>query len=146
MSQKPERLEEVYKHNSQFKWLSARARELDKLNIILQKSLPLQFVNHCRLANISGDKVIVQTDKAAFASLLRFQAPQICKALSTHLPEPVSRLDVKVRPLTTISRPDQENHLHLSTKTAALIESTAAEIEDGPLKTALNKLAKRQKD
>jgi hypothetical protein len=146
MSQKPERLEQVYKHNSHFKWLAARARQLNKLNIILQKSLPLQFVNHCRLANISADKVIVHTDKAAFASLLRFQAPQVCKALSTHLPEPVSRLEVKVRPLNTISRPNQENNIHLSTKTAALIESTAAEIEDGPLKAALNKLAKRQKD
>lgn len=146
MSQKPERLEQVYKQNSHFKWLSARARQLDKLNIILQKSLPLQFVNHCRLANISADRVIIHTDKATFASLLRFQAPQLCKALSAHLPEPVSRLEVKVRPLTTINRPDSENNIHLSTKTAALIESTAADIEDGPLKTALSKLAKRQSD
>lgn len=146
MSQKPERLQQVYKQNSHFKWLAARARQLDKLNIILQKSLPLQFVNHCRLANISADRVIVHTDKAAFASLLRFQAPQVCKALSAHLPEPVSRLEVKVRPLTNINRPDSENNIHLSTKTAALIESTAADIEDGPLKTALSKLAKRQSD
>lgn len=146
MSQKPERLKQICKHNSHFKWLSARAGQLDKLNIILQKSLPLQFINHCQLANISADKVVIITDKASYASMLRFQAPQICQALSAHLPEPVSRLEVKVRPLSTISRPPASNTLQVSTKTAALLNSTAAEIEDGPLKAALHKLARRQSD
>jgi hypothetical protein len=36
--------------------------------------------------------------------------------------------------------------VHVSTKTAALLNSTAAGIEDGPLKTALRKLAERQSD
>lgn len=146
MSKKPERLGQVCKKSSHFKWLAARTQQLDKLNIILQKSLPLQFINHCRLANISADKVIIHTDKAAYASMLRFQAPQICQALSAHLPEPVNKLDVKVRPLSTVNRPPSANTLQVSTKTAALLESTAAEIEDGPLKAALNKLAKRQSD
>jgi|SRR5690554_2057481 len=147
MSQKPERLATVYKQNSHFKRLAARARQLDKLNTILQENLPLQFANHCHLANISGDRLIVHTDKAAFASLLRFQAPQLCKTLSEHLPEPVTRLEVKVRPLDSIQRPVHAGaYLHLSTKTAALLQSTAAEIEDGPLKAALKKLASRKTD
>lgn len=147
MSRKPERLAKLYKQNSHFKWLTVHAQQLSKLNIILQKSLPLQFSNHCRLANISLDKVVIHTDKASYASMLRFQAPLICKTLSAHLPEPVSKLDVKVRPLPTLIR-QSGNHaaMHISTKTAALLQSTAAEIEDGPLKSALNKLAKRQSD
>ncbi len=146
MSNKPERLGQIYKQGSHFKWLSARAQQLNKLNIILQKSLPLQFSQHCRLANITAEKVIIHTDKASYASLLRFQAPMICKTLSAHLPEPVSKLDVKVRPLETISRSTGQAAMPVSTKTAALLESTAADIEDGPLKTALNKLAKRRSD
>lgn len=146
MSQKPERLSKLYKQNSHFKWLAARARELSKLNIILQKSLPLQFSNHCRLANITANKAVIHTDKASYASMLRFQAPLICKTLSAHLPEPVTKLDVKVRPLTSINRPSGSAAMQISTKTAALLQSTAAEIEDGPLKTALKKLAERQSD
>jgi hypothetical protein len=146
MSKKPERLSHLCKQNSQYTWLAARARELGKLNIILQKSLPLQFSNHCRLANITADKVVIHTDKASYASMLRFQAPLICKTLSGHLPEPVNRLEVKVRPLETIQRQTSQASEPLSTKTAALIKSTAEEIEDGPLKTALNKLARRQQD
>lgn len=146
MSDKPKRMKQVCQQNSQFNRLFARAGQLDKLNIILQKSLPLQFVNHCQLANISGDSLVIITDKAAYASMLRFQGPQICQALSAHLPEPVGRLEVKVRPLPAVKRPPASNNMQLSTKTAALLNSTAAEIEDGPLKIALHKLALRQAD
>lgn len=146
MSKKPERVGQVYKENSHFKWLTARAQQLNKLNIILQKSLPLQFTNHCRLANIKADRAVIHTDNASYASLLRFQSAQICQALSAHLPEPLSRLEVKVKPLTDIQRSSTSTSLHVSTKTAALLNSTAADMEDGPLKTALRKLAERQSD
>jgi hypothetical protein len=146
MSKKPERVGQVYKENSHFKWLTARAQQLNKLNIILQKSLPLQFVNHCQLANIKADRAVIHTDNASYASLLRFQSAQICQALSAHLPEPLTRLEVKVRPLAEIHRTPSSTNVHVSTKTAALLNSTAAGIEDGPLKTALRKLAERQSD
>lgn len=146
MSNKPEQVGRIYKQDSHMKWLATRVQQLNKLNIILQNTLPLQFSNHCQLANITADTIIIHTDKASYASLLRFQAPLVCKTLSAHLSEPVSKLDVKVRPLQSISEPAQHTAVHVSTKTAVLLTSTAAEIEDGPLKTALNKLAKRQSD
>jgi hypothetical protein len=146
MSKKPERVSSIYKQDSHMKWLATRAQQLNKLNIILQKSLPLQFSNHCHLANITADKIIIHTDKASYASLLRFQAPLVCKTLSAHLPEAVDRLEVKVRPIQALSEPNGHAAIHLSTKTAMLLNSTAADIEDGPLKTALEKLANRQSD
>lgn len=146
MSNKPERVGHLYKQDSHMKWLASRAQQLNKLNIILQKTLPLQFSNHCQLANVTADTIIIHTDKASYASLLRFQAPLVCKTLSAHLPEPVSKLKVKVRPIQTLSEQTGHAVIHVSTKTAALLTSTAAEIEDGPLKTALNNLAKRQSD
>lgn len=146
MSQKPERVGNVYKSNSHFRWLAARAQQLDKLNIILQKSLPLQFTNHCHLANITADRIVIHTDKANIASMLRFHSAQICQSISAQLPEPVTRLEVKVKPLGGIQQTASSTTMHVSTKTAALLNSTAADIEDGPLKTALQKLAKRQSD
>jgi hypothetical protein len=146
MSKKPERVSQIYKQDSHMKWLAARARQLDKLNIILQKSLPLQFSNHCHLANVTADRIIVHTDNASYASLLRFQAPVVCTALSAYLPEPVNKLEVKVRPKQSLIEQTDHAAVHVSTKTAALLKNTAATIEDGPLKTALNKLAQRQSD
>ncbi|WP_438970171.1 DUF721 domain-containing protein [Methylophaga sp.] len=146
MSNKPEHVGGIYKQDSRMKWLATRAQQLNKLNIVLQNTLPLQFSSHCQLANVTADTVIIHTDKASYASLLRFQAPLVCKTLSAHLPEPVSKLEVKVRPLQTLSEPTTHASIHVSTKTAALLNSTAEEIEDGPLKTALKKLASRQSD
>jgi len=142
MSKKPERVSNVCKQNDHLKWLYSHAQQINKLNVILQKSLPLQFSNHCHLANITQDKIIVHTDNASYASLLRFQAVTICNALSAHLPEPIHKLDVKVRPKEAITQNVQHAALHVSTKTAVLLNNTADSIENGPLKTALNNLAK----
>lgn len=146
MSKKPERVSLIYKQNSQMHWLAARAQQLGKLNIILQNCLPLQFSSHCQLANIHNDTAIIHTDNASYASMLRFQAKVICQALSAHIPEPVSKLDVKVRPKTTITPDTHHANIKVSNKTAMLLNNTAAGIEDGPLKTALKKLAERQTD
>ena len=145
MSKKPERINQLYQNDNQMKWLSIRAQKLNKLNTILQKSLPLKFSNHCTLANITEDKIVILTDKANYASLLRFQAAFICKTLSAHLPNPVKKLEVKVRPQSEpLKSKMNPNTLRVSTETAELLTSTAAEMQDGPLKAALNKLAKRQ--
>lgn len=146
MSNKPEHVSKIYKQHSQMNWLAARAQHLNKLNVILQQCLPLQFSNHCSLANVTADKIVVLTDKASYASLLRFQAPVVCKALSAYLPEPVYKLEVKVRPHQSLIEKTEHAAVHVSTKTAALLESTAAAIEDGPLKTALYRLARHQSD
>jgi hypothetical protein len=146
MSNKPKHVSQIYKQHSQMNWLATRVQQLNKLNLILQQSLPLQFSNHCSLANVTADKIIVLTDNASYASLLRFQAPVVCKALSAHLPEPVYKLEVKVRPRQSLIEKTDHAAVHVSTKTAALLESTAAAIEDGPLKTALTKLARRRSD
>jgi hypothetical protein len=145
MSKKPERINQLYQNDNQMKWLSIRAQKLNKLNTILQKSLPLKFSNHCTLANITEDKIVILTDKANYASLLRFQAAFICSTLSAHLPKPIKKLEVKVRPKSEpLKQKTLPNTLRVSAKTADLLESTAAEMQDGPLKAALNKLAKRQ--
>jgi hypothetical protein len=145
MPSKPEKFGQLYKRDHQLKQLSDRASQLDKANIILQNHLPLQFVNHCRLANIRGHILVVHTDKNQYASLLRFHAKQLCQAVSTTLPQPVTHLEVKVRPSSPIQRQGVTRHATLSKKTAALLESTAADIQDDSLKTALLKLSKRQK-
>jgi hypothetical protein len=117
---------------------------LDKANIIFQNHLPLQFVNHCQLANIRAHVLVVHTDKGQYASLLRFHAKQLCEAISAALPQPVTHLEVKVRPTVRLQREASTRQVSLSKKTAALLESTAADIQDDSLKTALLKLSKRQ--
>lgn len=147
MSDKPERLANICKHNHQLSALRDRARQLDLLNLRLQELLPIQFSGHIRLANIKDQCLILVTDKAAYASLIRFQTATICKTLSAHLSQPVSKLEVKVRPdLGNITSEQGHNHLKISHHTADLLRNTAQTLEEGPLKQALKKLASRQSD
>jgi hypothetical protein len=78
--------------------------------------------------------------------MLRYQYKKICANLSEHLPAPVTQIDVKVRPMSD-THPQKPSHQYgLTNKTAALLNNTAAGVEDGPLKQALQQLASRQSD
>ena len=126
MSNKPERISTICRQHDKLKQFSDRVHQLNQLNLILQNALPLQFANHCQLANVSNDTIIIHTDNAAYASLLRFQAPVLCKTLSSHLNQPVLKLEVKVRPIHNTKATTTQRHAGLSTSTAS---------KTGPAKT-----------
>jgi len=141
MSNKPKRIDAIYQHNSQLNQLAKRSRKLTQLDIILQQIIPDQFVAHCHLANINEHTVIVHTDNAAYASLLRFQADTVCKTLSEHIPQMVTKLVVKVRPtyIPLQSQPPPTAN-KLPHNAAIALQQTADTMEPSALKTALEKL------
>lgn len=143
MSKQPEHIHSVYQHSDALKKLMQRTKLLEHLNHLLQSNLPAQFSAHCRLANIKNGTLIIHTDNASYASLIRFQAPQLCKTLSTELEMTITGMDIKVRPLHHISQNEVANSLTLSQPSASLLQQTADCIEEGPLKAALEKLARR---
>jgi len=106
--------------------------------------MPPQFSAHCQLANINEQTLIVHSDNASYASLLRFQAKTICQALSEHLSQPVTKLEVKVKPRFDVSKTEASSSISLPNDAAQALQQTADSMEEGPLKTALNKLAKRR--
>lgn len=144
MTNKPEQINAVCSSDSQLNRLSQRAQQLNKLNYILQQVMPPQFAAHCQLANINKQTVIVHTDNASYASLLRFQAKTICSALSEHLSQPVTKLELKVRPLVSAKKQDTTAPISLPIDAAEAIQQTADSIEEGPLKSALENLTKRR--
>jgi hypothetical protein len=146
MANKPERINMVCQQSSQLNYLTKRVQQLDKLNLVIQETLPEQFSGHCQLANIVDDRIIILTDNAAFASLIRFQAPTLCKTVSAFLPNSVTKLEVKVRPYSTLSSSSHTTTMTLSNFAANALQQTANIIEDGTLKSALEKLAKRSEN
>ncbi|MBE9532936.1 MAG: DUF721 domain-containing protein, partial [Proteobacteria bacterium] len=75
MTKRPEKIRSICQQNSVLNQLSQRSKKLEHLNYLLKQALPSQFSAHCRLANISGNTLIIHTDNASFASLIRFQSP-----------------------------------------------------------------------
>ena len=98
------------------------------------------------MANINQETLIIHTDNAQYASLIRFQAPVLCKTLSTELNVTISNLEVKVRPFHLPHKTSgHSNTISLPRTAAETIKQTAQSLDNGPLKTALEKLAKRCK-
>lgn len=143
MSDKPEKVSLVCKQNSQLYKISQRVQKLNHLNYILQQVMPPQFSAHCLLANINNQTIIVHTDNATYASLLRFQANTLCKVISEHTSQNVTKLEVRVKPSFQAIKPNNPNTLSLPGNAAQSISQTADGLDDGPLKIALQKLAKR---
>ncbi len=144
MTKQPEQINAICRQNSLLFKLTQRAQFLEQLNLIFQHILPTEFSAHCQLANIENETVIIHTDNAAYASLIRFQAPNLCKTLSKELETNIKAISVKVKPSYRPHQNKQSSHtLSLSKSSASMIKQTADDIEDGPLKLALEKLAKR---
>lgn len=143
MSNKPLHFATVCQSNQQLQQITKRAQKLTQLNSILQEILPSQFAGHCQLANLNDNKIIIHTESAAIASLLRFHSATICKTLSNQLAVKIDRVEVKVKPGQSAQKSTRSNTIDMSDNNAALIAQTAAALDDGQLKTALHKLAKR---
>lgn len=142
MTNKLERVGAISSKNSQLNKLAQRVQQLKQLNDILKQVMPPQFAEHCYLANVNEHTLVIHTDNASYASLLRFQAPTLCSALSKHLPQIVNKLDVRVRPINE-SQVEGKASVSLPGNAAVSLQQTADSIEEGPLKEALKRLAQR---
>jgi len=145
MTKRPENIRSICQKNSALHQLAQRTQRLEQLNYLLKQALPSQFSAHCRLANINNGTLIIHTDNASYASLIRFQAPAIIKTLSTELKMEISNLDVKVRPLYMPQQTPSTPKITLPSSAANALQQTALSLEDGALKESLDKLSKRFK-
>ena len=143
MTKRPQRIDSVCQHNSMLHQLSQRARFLEQLNYLLQQTLPTPFAAHCHLANIHDATLIIHTDKASYASLIRFQAPALCKTLSTELDMTIDKIDVKVRPNYAPLQNTTVNSISLPNSAVTSLQQFAQTTNNEPLKIALEKLVKR---
>lgn len=143
MTNKPEKVSLICKQNSQLDKIAQRAQKLTHLNFILQHVMSPQFSAHCLLANINNQTIIIHTDNASYASLLRFQASTLCKTISEHTSQNVTKLEIKVKPSFQAIQPNNATSISLPSHAADSLSQTADSLDDGPLKIALQKLAQR---
>ena len=143
MPNKPEQVSLICKQNSQLLKITQRAQKLNRLNFILQQVMPPQFSAHCTLANINNQTMIIHTDNATYASLLRFQAATLCNAITEHTSQNITKLEVRVKSSLQEIQPSNPDRFSLPSNAADALSQTAESLKDSPLKTALLKLAKR---
>lgn len=78
--------------------LVLRAREAGELDARVRALLPEGLAAHVSGAVLHDDTVVVLVDSAAWASRLRFHAPELVERLAPRYDGAVTRVRVKVRP------------------------------------------------
>jgi len=146
MSKQPKQINAICQHNKTLAKLAQHAQLIEKLNNTLHQALPLQFSAHCHLANVKNQTLIIHTDDASLASLIRFQAPTLCETFAEHLDIPIHHIEIKVRP-KIMSPTVAEVPAAILPKSAAIaLQQTAEVIDNEALSASLEKLANRFKD
>lgn len=74
----------------------SQARVWSRLHGLLQRLFPELFDAGARLARIRGATVVVMTDRAEHAVLVRYRQGEILQALQAMWPEPLEKLMVRV--------------------------------------------------
>ncbi|VAX11583.1 hypothetical protein MNBD_GAMMA25-1570 [hydrothermal vent metagenome] len=142
---------QLYKFLSQRKGniadLITQAKINQKLSKSLNNLLDPVLVDHVSLANISDQSLILITDSAAWASRARYFSPLLLQKLNnnSHLFGDIKKIEIQVQAATFNHPAPQPLPRHISESAAKCIRATADIIEEGELKAALQRLAKRDK-
>jgi len=126
--------------------LVRRAARLQQATALVQAGLPRPIAEHCEVAVIDAEAVVVQTDASVWASRLRFMHAEVLAAVTPLLEgRPPRRVKVTVRPPLTAAGPTRARRLPAGpTAEAARDLVLAAEgLSDPQLGAALRRLARR---
>ena len=130
--------------SSHLRTLLAHAARLEALTVLVCNALPAPLNQHCRVANVRGDVLVLHADSAVWASKLHYQLP----VLQLRLAEtgPSFQIQIKVRSFSsTVDQPLAVKTTRLPKERAALIAALADDTSSPELQAALRCLANESK-
>lgn len=124
--------------------LVGRAERLARIDAQFRELLGAPASDHCGVANLYRDTLVVFAETPAWAARLRYLGPSLLRQLLAANPtlKTLTRISVKVSPR---AEPVQVSHppRQLTPEAADLIASAATATEDPALRDALVRLASR---
>lgn len=140
-SSNPTKFTRVVSGNTGLSALLAQARDLGRLRAELAGSLPEELREGWQLARLDARMLVVTVDGPARATRMRYAQAALLHAAQVATGTRPSSMRVKIIP--PVRKPPPAEPRRLSTEAAALLQSTAAGVEDEKLKRALLRLAQR---
>ncbi len=122
--------------------IMAHARLLQKLSRRFEAVAPAGLRHAARVANYKSGTIVIHTDNGAVAAKIRQMSQRLCDELSRGGAE-CSALEVKVQPRQIPYQSTSSTLKPLSGKAFGLLESTADNLPEGPLRKALKTLLER---
>ena len=120
----------------------AHARLLQKLSRRFEAVAPSGLRHAARVANYKSGKIVIHADNGAVATKIRQMSQRLCDELSKGGAE-CSLMEVKVQPRQNPYQTRTSTQKPLSDKAFGMLQSTAENLPEGPLRRALDTLLKR---
>lgn len=128
--------------NSEQQRLARRSQAIGRLEQVLDPLLPAELIGRVRVGNFRDGLLILYVESAAYASILRFQVPQIKRCLLQDGRIRPERIQVRVLPgRAHLDKPTRQ--ASMSAASAAALEGTARSLTDPDLADALARLSQR---
>lgn len=122
-----------------------KALELNRLRHAIQASLPVDCHLHFQVAGIRDRQLIILTDSPVWQTRLRMYSLSMLEALAQHTGIRLNQVKIRLAPLAREVIPPPPQPRVLSSRSARLIEQTAASVSDERLQTALLRLSSKAK-
>ncbi len=138
----------LQRKNSRIAGLITQARKLEFLNNKLLDLLPLPLPQHCHLAKIDKQTLVIVADSPTWSARLRYSIPDLLAKLKhqSHYFIPIKNIEIKVNPKWhTQTQTQNLKPRPISKKTAQCLKDTASSIENNAIKNALLKMAAKAK-
>ncbi|HQR51173.1 MAG TPA: DciA family protein [Methylophilaceae bacterium] len=135
------RLDALFKDNAELQALANQTGRLAELQKTWSEVVPQPLQPFTRAGGLQHRRITVFADNGAVAAKLKLLAPNLLKSLQIKGLEVTSiRVEVQVK---SQARASAGVARHLSSKASASLEKLAEKLPDSPLRTALERLAKR---
>lgn len=130
-------------NGSQLKLLTVEAQRLVGLRDAVRRQLPPALASHCLGAELEAGTLVIYMDSAATATPVRYQHRELLEKLATDNLR-CGTLRVQVLPEPPVPPTAKAMAQTLSNAVRQILEITAAEIGEGPLRHSLQRLARNR--
>ena len=143
MARSPKSVRHLLKDKPTLKILGLEISAQRALLQRVRRLLPADLAPHCLAAREHDGRLILHTDSAAWATRLRFMAPQLQRRLEGELPD-VRGITVRLL-LQQPARAPRHRSVHKSAVAAAIIHESARDTKQPQLREALIRLSRTLK-
>lgn len=125
--------------------LAAVAKEIKVFNRLVESALNEPLRSHAKVANVDGDRLVIQCDSPVWSARARLLVPRLLKTVNRDLARsPIKHVQIITRPEQPGGNPPSPRRAQISEHTRKLLENVAAGIENPGLRRTLSRLAKRK--
>lgn len=127
--------------------LIQRGSQLLRVDKLVRSLLGSAFGEHCRVANIKGNCLLLHVDSTVWATRIRYQLPELLRNMQqTEQLKQISEIQLRVQPQERDASPAKLTPTRkavMSRDAALCVQECASSIADDQLRSALQRLAKR---